>query len=157
MSYSTVDRREQSDMSELQQISFGAREFAENPEPRCPCLLLLDTSTSMIGVPIAELNRGLVTLKHDLASDPLAMKRVESAIVTFGPVRLVSDFQTLDLFVPPLLNAEGDTPMGAAIDSGLELVALSWPRRREILQNCGRGRVLSSEPLPFQAQRRPCP
>ena len=27
-------------------------EFAENPEPRCPCVLLLDTSGSMEGAPI---------------------------------------------------------------------------------------------------------
>jgi len=28
---------------------FAAAEFAENPEPRCPCVLLLDTSASMQG------------------------------------------------------------------------------------------------------------
>ena len=39
---------------ELEQIPFAATEFAENPEPRCPCLLLLDTSGSMAGKPIAE-------------------------------------------------------------------------------------------------------
>ena len=32
---------------EFEQIPFSATEFAENPEPRCPCLLLLDTSGSM--------------------------------------------------------------------------------------------------------------
>jgi uncharacterized protein with von Willebrand factor type A (vWA) domain len=31
-------------------------EFAENPEPRCPCVLLLDTSGSMQGTPINALN-----------------------------------------------------------------------------------------------------
>ena len=31
-------------------------EFAENPEPRCPCVLLLDTSASMTGTPIQALN-----------------------------------------------------------------------------------------------------
>ena len=34
-------------MADFEQIPFGASEFAENPEPRCPCLLLLDTSASM--------------------------------------------------------------------------------------------------------------
>ena len=33
-----------------------AVEFAENPEPRCPCILLLDTSGSMQRAPIAALN-----------------------------------------------------------------------------------------------------
>ena len=45
-------------MSQMDQVPFGASEFADNPEPRCPCLLLLDTSASMEGEPIAELNAG---------------------------------------------------------------------------------------------------
>lgn len=109
-------------MSELDQIPFGAAEFAENPEPRCPCLLLLDTSGSMQGEPINELNRGLATFKDELAADSLVMKRVEIALVTFGPVQVVSDFQTPDLFQPPTLTTTGDTPMGAAITRGLEMI-----------------------------------
>lgn len=97
-------------------------EFAENPEPRCPCLLLLDTSSSMRGAPIAELNAGLTAFKDELASDPLAMKRVELAVVTFGPVTVATDWQTADLFVPPHLTANGDTPMGAAVEQAIALV-----------------------------------
>lgn len=109
-------------MSEFDQVPFGAAEFADNPEPRCPCLLLLDTSHSMQGRPIAELNRGLVAFKDELAADTLAMKRVEIAVVTFGPVSVVNDFQTPDLFVPHPLETTGDTPMGAAIERGVEMI-----------------------------------
>ncbi|HTR83926.1 MAG TPA: VWA domain-containing protein [Reyranella sp.] len=110
-------------MSDLDQVPFGASEFADNPEPRCPCLLLLDTSASMKGAPIDELNRGLAAFKEELASDALAMKRVELGIVTFGgSVRMLSDFQTPDQFHPPTLGYEGDTPMGAAISGGLEMI-----------------------------------
>jgi uncharacterized protein YegL len=103
-------------------MAFGASEFADNPEPRCPCLLLLDTSGSMDGPAIAELNRGLALFKQELCSDALAMKRVELAIVSFGPVRTLADFHTPDLFEPPRLEAAGDTPMGAAIVAGLEMI-----------------------------------
>lgn len=109
-------------MSNLEQVPFGAAEFADNPEPRCACLLLLDTSGSMQGSPIQQLNAGLVAFKDELAADALAMKRVEIGIVTFGPVQVVADFQTPDLFHPPTLATTGDTPMGAAIVRGLELV-----------------------------------
>ena len=51
---------------EFAQTPFGAAEFADNPEPRCPCLLLLDNSGSMSGNPIAELNRGLKTFHEEL-------------------------------------------------------------------------------------------
>ena len=47
-------------MAEQVPYTFDAAEFAENPEPRVPCVLLLDTSGSMTGKPIAELNEGLV-------------------------------------------------------------------------------------------------
>ncbi len=109
-------------MADLEQIPFGSSEFADNPEPRCPCLLLLDTSESMAGAPINELNQGLEAFRRELAADPLAMKRVEIGIVTFGPVQMLSDFQTPDLFRPPALNGAGDTPMGAAIAGGLEMI-----------------------------------
>lgn len=109
-------------MAEFDQIPFGAAEFADNPEPRCPCLLLLDTSHSMNGQPIKELNRGLITFKDELATDTLAMKRVEIAVITFGPVNVVTDFQTPDLFHPGELSTTGDTPMGAAIEQGLSML-----------------------------------
>lgn len=108
--------------SEFDQIPFGASEFADNPEPRCPCLLLLDTSGSMQGAPINELNRGLVAFKDELAADTLAMKRVEVGVVTFGPVQVLTEFQTPDIFQPPQLSTTGDTPMGAAIVTGLDLL-----------------------------------
>jgi len=107
----------------FEQIPFGSDNFADNPEPRCPCVLLLDTSGSMGGMPIMQLNEGVRTFKQELLSDPLATKRVEVAIVTFGPVTVESDFHTVPNFHPRELDTTGDTPMGAAIKKGVEMVA----------------------------------
>lgn len=104
------------------QIVFATTEFADNPEPRCPCLLLLDVSGSMGGQPINELNAGIASFKEELASDTLAMKRVEVGVLTFGPVRVETPFTSAVAFQPPTLNAQGDTPIGEAILQGLELV-----------------------------------
>ena len=123
---------EGSTMSELEQIPFAA-EFTENAEPRCPCLLLLDTSGSMRGQPIAELNDGLIAFKNELVSDGLAAKRVEVGIIGFGPVQEIRDFTTADQFQPPTLSVTGDTPMGAAIMLGIDKVR----RRKEIYRANG--------------------
>ncbi len=98
-------------------------EFAENPEPRCACVLLLDTSGSMQGEAISALNTGLASFKQDLNKDPLASRRVEVAIVTFdNEVKVVQDFVTADQFQPPTLTAQGQTHMGTAIIKALDLV-----------------------------------
>lgn len=100
-----------------------AIEFAENPEPRCPCVLLVDTSGSMQGAPIQALNEGLRTLKNELIKDPVASRRVELAVVTFdSQVKLVQDFVTADQFEPPTLSAEGFTHMGGAVHKALDTI-----------------------------------
>lgn len=109
-------------MSDFDQVPFGDVQFADNPEPRCPCVLILDTSGSMAGPKISELNRGLIEFETGLRSDAMASKRVEVAIVTFGPVELAQPFVTADSFQAPSLRAQGDTPMGRAILNAIDLV-----------------------------------
>jgi uncharacterized protein YegL len=131
---------------QLDQVPFPDPEFVDNPEPRCPCVLLLDTSGSMNDEkqvltaltpvqkvlhdsltvrrmrPIDELNAGLAAFREELMADELAIKRVEISLITFGPVKKLTDFQTPDLFRAPNLKAEGDTPMGIAIEKAIEMV-----------------------------------
>ncbi|SCW81966.1 Uncharacterized conserved protein YegL, contains vWA domain of TerY type [Paenibacillus tianmuensis] len=119
-------------MSNFEQIPFAA-EFAENPEPRCPCILLLDTSASMNGIPINELNNGLIAFKDELMADSMAVKRVEVAVVGFGPVQVISDFQSPDLYYPPTLIANGNTPMGSAIEQAVNMLN----NRKEVYKQNG--------------------
>ncbi len=98
-------------------------EFAENPEPRCPCVLLLDTSGSMHGEAIEALNQGLLSFKDELINNSLASRRVEVAIVTFdSAVNVVQDFVTADQFQPPILTAQGLTNMGSGIHKSLDMI-----------------------------------
>lgn len=103
---------------------FEASEFAENPEPRVACVLLLDVSGSMAGQPVAELNAGLGDFKDTMAADTLASRRAEVAVITFGGrVEVVQGFVAAEHFVAPTLAARGDTPMGAAIEAAIDQVA----------------------------------
>lgn len=105
----------------MEQMPFGTDSFAENPEPRVPCVLILDVSSSMTGKPIAELNSGLIAYKDELSADSLASKRVEVSVITFGSeVKTVSDFTTADYFIPPTLHAEGLTYMGQAVNQAID-------------------------------------
>ena len=76
----------------------------------------------MRGAPLGQLNEGLAQFKDELFADSLAAKRVEVAIVQFGPVRVVNDFTGVLTWDAPKLSAQGDTPMGSAIEQGLALL-----------------------------------
>lgn len=109
-------------MSESRRLE-EAVDFADNSEPRCPCILLLDVSGSMFGAPIKALNDGLHIFRDDLNKDGLTKKRVEVAIVTFeSTVKVVQDFVTADKFQPPTLEVGGATYMGAGIDKALDIL-----------------------------------
>jgi uncharacterized protein YegL len=109
-------------MTNVEQQPFGDAEFLDNPQARCPCILLLDVSASMSGPRIEQLNEGLKYLQEEIQSDSLAAKRVEFAIVTFGPVKIEMDFTGATNFFPPHLSTQGDTPMGEAIKSALSML-----------------------------------
>jgi uncharacterized protein YegL len=112
----------------------GLPEFVENPENRCPVILLVDTSYSMTGDPIQELNRGIAAFKEDVLKDTQASLSVEVAIITFGgKVALIQDFVTIDHFTPSKLETEGNTPMGQAIEKALDLLE----SRKETYKNNG--------------------
>lgn len=108
--------------TEDETFTFGTDKLdTTQQEPRCACLLLLDVSTSMGGSPIRELNSGIQAFQQELIADELAALRVEPAIITFGSrVDMVHDFGTADKFVPPVLTANGSTPMGQAIELGIK-------------------------------------
>jgi len=116
-------------------MPIGVPEFMENQEPRCPVVLLLDTSGSMQGTAIQALNEGIKTYHRDLMRDTQAILSVETAIVTFGNggVQQVQDFVSVDNFVPPNLEADGLTPMGEAIELALDLLE----QRKQMIKSHG--------------------
>ena len=96
----------------------------DNPDPRVACALLLDTSYSMKGERIEHLNAGFATFCASIAEDPLARKRTDVTVVTFGGVVEVAvPFQEGRDLTATTFTAQGATPLGEALDTGLDLLA----------------------------------
>lgn len=104
-------------------MEFIPRVKEDNPDPRIACVLLLDTSVSMSGEPIDELNRGFEVFCEEIKKDELAKKRAEISVVTFGGLARVEIPFTegRDLY-PRRLSAVGDTPMGTALNLALDML-----------------------------------
>src|ERR1044072_8585796 len=92
-------------------------------QPRCACVLLLDTSGSMHGAAIGALNAGLQTFRDELAKDDLAKRTVEVAVVEFNSrVGVVQAFVQAEDFQPPTLAASGSTSLGAGREEAIALL-----------------------------------
>lgn len=78
-----------SDVIESLKEQFAEEQFADNPEPRCPVVLIYDCSTSMWGMngddpKMRELMRGHELLQDELVKDPVARERAEISYITYG-------------------------------------------------------------------------
>jgi uncharacterized protein YegL len=105
-----------------------ASSLLANRHRRTPCVLLLDTSYSMQGDKIERLNDGFRAFRNDILSNPMARQSVELCVISFGPVRVRSDFALLDEIDSNLrFTAEGATPMKEA----LELAMLRVTERKQ--------------------------
>jgi uncharacterized protein YegL len=104
-------------------MEFNPRVKEDNPDPRIACALLLDTSSSMSGLPIDHLNRGFETFCDEVKKDELAKKRAEITVITFGGMaRVEIPFTEGRDLQPRRLAANGDTPMGAALNLALDQI-----------------------------------
>jgi uncharacterized protein YegL len=114
----------------------------DNRDPRVACALLLDVSSSMglsyngdsSDPPIKHLNDGYEALREAISEDPLARKRTEIAVITFGGTEhLAVPFTEGRNLKPQTFTAQGGTPMGAALDLGLDQLLA----RKQVYKDAG--------------------
>ncbi|NLY14989.1 MAG: VWA domain-containing protein [Gammaproteobacteria bacterium] len=113
----------------------SANDLIDNPSPRCPCVLVLDTSSSMNGEPISQLNAGVQHFIQALNDDEVAACSVEVAVITAGssvskqlPFTSAMSIESIQSF-----SANGMTPLGGAVDMALNLLE----ERKQEYQNSG--------------------
>jgi uncharacterized protein YegL len=106
-----------------QELVLRREELVNNPTARVPVCLCLDTSSSMDGAPIEELNQGVSLFFEAIQGDEIAKYAAEIAVVTFGETatKLV-DFGSITRQEVPVLSASGGTPMGAGVNLALDLL-----------------------------------
>ncbi len=92
-------------------------------EPHMACLFLLDTSGSMEGEPIAELNAGVNQFKVGVCEDKTTRDVLDIAIVEFNSThRVVQEFVPIEYMEPVNLQAGGGTNMSPAIQTAIDMV-----------------------------------
>lgn len=106
-----------------------------NPAVRCPVVLLLDTSKSMAGQPISELEEALCQFIAEVQSDVAASASVELCIITLdekGTIQLPFT-GAIDLVPCKLrLKAAGGTFTGKALERAADVIC---NRRTDYAQN----------------------
>jgi uncharacterized protein YegL len=107
----------------------------DNSEERVPLVLCLDCSGSMDdGGAIDALNEGLRALDTELKKDVIAAKRVRILLICFGrddEVWVEGAWTDVRDFVPPVLEANGRTPTGAAVRLAIQMIEDEKSRLRE--------------------------
>jgi uncharacterized protein YegL len=105
-----------------------------NPSPRIPICLCLDTSFSMDGEPINELNRAIEIFYKEISTDIQTAASCEISIVSFdNDAKLIDDFSLIHnkKFIP--LRTNGSTNMKAGIELALKVLN----RRKESYKENG--------------------
>ncbi|MGL4654579.1 MAG: vWA domain-containing protein [Sarcina sp.] len=107
----------------------------DNPTTRVPVCLVLDTSGSMNGNPIQELNKGVELFFKTVADDEIAKFAAEISIITFGigGVTQIVNFAEVENQKVPRLRAGSVTPMGEAVNKAIDVLM----KRKEIYSDNG--------------------
>jgi len=115
----------------------GRREI--NPAlPQQLLTIVADTSGSMHGAPINEVNRHAAELAHECSQDPLTRESLQVQLVAFGAAIRVHPFVPITQFAPPPLTASGGTPLAEAL-----LVAVAETARHiEFVRKVTEGEIL---------------
>lgn len=109
-------------------------ELPNNYEQKCCCALVIDTSISMQGNPINELNEGLKAFYSDIQLDSTTLNRLEVALVEFNDsvdIRIQPSLATD--FTMPHLTTKGSTRLVDGVREGIKVIR----KRKEWYKSSG--------------------
>lgn len=106
-------------------VTFNASDFGNSTKRRLPICFCLDTSGSMMGNPIKQLNMGLNNFIASIKANDDTRSATDIAIITFGSsVEIVKPFGKIgkDSTLPEISASTTLTPIGEGILTALELL-----------------------------------
>ena len=122
----------------LDQMRIRTQDLVDNPTTRVPICLVLDTSGSMYGSAIKELNEGVSFFFQSILDHEIARYSAEIAIITFGnSVDVCLDFMSVERQTVPSLVADGPTPMGHAVNLALDLLDMRKSEYKDKYEETG--------------------
>ena len=103
--------------------AYDLAEFADNPEARCPIVLVLDTSMYMGGPSYTTMLQALYKFRDIIREDPVTSLRADIAVVTFDEnFRLSQDFTNGRDFDPSGVQGFGSAFYAGAINLALDMI-----------------------------------
>ena len=105
--------------------NFSSSDFGSSTRRRLPICFALDTSGSMMGIPIKQLNMGLQNFVSSIKSNDDTRTSTDIAIITFGSkVDIVMPFGKIskEKGLPEIKASTTLTPIGEGILTALELL-----------------------------------
>ncbi|MBR6959273.1 MAG: VWA domain-containing protein [Clostridiales bacterium] len=107
--------------------NFSSADFGNSTKRRLPICFCLDTSGSMMGNPIKQLNQGLANFLASIKANDDTRSATDIAIITFGSsVEIVMPFGKIskDKSLPEISASTTLTPIGEGVLTALELLDL---------------------------------
>lgn len=108
----------------MEQINFGdVPQIMNASEPHMALTFLVDTSGSMAGKPIDELNEGLNRFKEQVCKDERTRDILDISIIRFSSDwEVLQDFTPVEYMQPVNFEAVGSTYMAEALNKAIEMV-----------------------------------
>lgn len=116
-------------------LAIGAEDLVENPTPRVPVTLCLDTSGSMLGDKIRELVDGVNLFYDAIDEDDDAHDAAEVSIVEFNTgANLIQEFASVER----LARIDAIEPTGATyLGEGVNLALDTLEKRKSVYSDAG--------------------
>lgn len=110
----------------INQEDFNTTPIFSDTEKHLACIFVLDTSGSMtLHSAIDQLNMGLKIFKEQTIRDNSTMAQacIDIALISFdSEVKVIQDFTPISQMITPNLEAYGQTKMGEALDTAMDMI-----------------------------------